>query len=650
MSPRALLLLAALPGLASLAPACGDKDEGPDPVAEADADTDADTDADADADTDADTDADLEPTAVQDIRQGNVAEGTEVLVEGLVVNGVSTYGLHVQDPAGGEYAGIYLYAGYSELPEGVAVGDEVSAQGTYSEYDDGYSEGTVSLLYTEDGFIELTTAGLGAPEPVTLAQEDAADQELAEPWENMLVQLDECVVSEVSGGYWTLESGARVHNRLYTFDGGLVAPGAEFESIAGVLWYSYDAFRVSPRDGEDFAGFVEPELTEATVYEVQGGALEEGTPVLVTGVRVTAVGSSLVYVQEPDGGEHSGVYVYLGDGGGTDSGAAVGDEVTVKAILYEPEDGTYLDASTVGLEITAAGAGELTPQLVTTADLADEATLQAWEGVLVQVAAVTVTDEEDDDGNFEVDDAVLVDDWLASFDGGTLETDATFESLTGVLVFRTESYWDDPSWRLAPRDEDDYAGFAEAPPSGADLMSPGDLVVTEINYNPSVSGTCDDGDCEWIEVYNASEVEVDLRRLQLAMVDSSGSVVDETSVDETTLVAPGAYAVIAASDGSSWAYSFTPDVAWDEDFSLSNTRAHAIVASNRDGTLDETGLYSVEAGEGVSWQLLPEALDSTSNDDAGNWCASGEDADEDGDYGTPGAANGECLVLDTGGG
>ena len=106
--------------------------------------------------------------------------------------------------------------------------------------------------------------------------------------------------------------------------------------------------------------------------------------------------------------------------------------------------------------------------------------------------------------------------------------------------------------------------------------------------------------------------------------------------------------VIAASDGSSWTYGFTPAVAWSGELTLSNTRAHAIVVSNRDEVLDETALYSVEAGAGVSWQLLPEALDSFSNDDESLWCASGEDADGDGDFGTPGAANGDCLVVDTG--
>ena len=112
-----------------LLPMLGCRSEEPAPVpstSEADADTDTDT----DSDTDSDTDADLVITSVFDIRQGEVDEYDEVNVEGLIVTGVSYSGMHCQDPAGGEYSGIYIYTGYDGQPEGVAVGDEISASGT----------------------------------------------------------------------------------------------------------------------------------------------------------------------------------------------------------------------------------------------------------------------------------------------------------------------------------------------------------------------------------------------------------------------------------------------------------------------------------------------------------------------------------------
>ena len=622
---------------------CGDKDDGGNTgTVEADADTDSDTDTDTDADTDSDTDIDLDPSTVQDIRTGVVEAGTLVLVEGLVVNGVSAYGLHAQDPAGGEYAGIYLYGGYTALPEGVAVGDEIRAVGTVLEYDDGYSEGTVTMLSTDGYEWEITAAGVGDPAATVLLHEQVVDQEVAEPWENMRVQVGGAVVAEVDGGYWTLDSGVSVYNRLHDYDGGLVAAGATFETIDGVLWYSYDSFRLAPRSNDDLAGYGAPDITDASIYEVQGGSIAEGTPTRVAGVRVTAVAEDGVYVQEVDGGPLSGLYVYLGTGDGAASGLAEGDEIEALGIVQEIEDGTWLDSSTGGFTLTAAGAGILVAELTTVEALAEEGAMAAYEGVLLLVEDLTATGDLDSYGRWEANDSLTVDDYFGAFEGGRIEEGATVESLTGIVVYLSGTY------RYEPRDDDDYDGFVEAPPTGADLMLPGDLVVTEIMYNPSVGDTCDDGDCEWIEVYNASEVEVDLRKLVIEMQDSSGSTVDATSVDTETLVAPGGYAVIAASDGSSWTYGFTPAVAWSGEFTLSNTRAHTIVVSNRDEVLDETALYSVEAGAGVSWQLLPEALDSFSNDDASLWCASGEDADGDGDFGTPGAANGDCLVVDTG--
>jgi hypothetical protein len=55
MNGTRIAVLAALPALALLLPACGDDDDG---AAATDADSDADSDADTDADTDSDTDAD----------------------------------------------------------------------------------------------------------------------------------------------------------------------------------------------------------------------------------------------------------------------------------------------------------------------------------------------------------------------------------------------------------------------------------------------------------------------------------------------------------------------------------------------------------------------------------------------------------------
>jgi len=616
-----------------LLPMLGCRSEEPAPVpstSEADADTDTDT----DSDTDSDTDADLVITSVFDIRQGEVDEYDEVNVEGLIVTGVSYSGMHCQDPAGGEYSGIYIYTGYDGQPEGVAVGDEISASGTYYEYQDDYSEDSVTLI---EGDADITTAGLGAPDPVDVDEADLVDQETSEPWENVLVSVGAVVVTEVDGAEMTTEGGLSIDDRLHDFAGGLLAPGATFEGVTGVLWYSYDEHRLEPRDDDDFAGYGAPDITTATIYDLQGGTVEDGTPVQVDGVRVTAVAPDGIFVQEVDGGQLSAVYVYLGEDEGEEAGVEEGDEVSVLALFNEPEDGTWLDARTGTITVTSAGAGALDAEVLTTSELAEEETIAAYEGVLVAVENVTVTDPDIGGDQWTIDDDVRIDDIFLDFEDGELEEDATFTKITGVIYYLSEAY------RIEPRDSDDFEGFERAPPTGADLLSEGEVIVSEVMFNPDVGGTCDDGECEWIELTNTTGDEIDVDKLVIETYDSSGNLLDETELTDEVLIAAYGQAVIAIGDGSSegWTYEWTPAGSY-EDFTLSNTRSVTLLLGNRDGTLDETALYDSSNDAGVSWQLDVAAHDATSNDDASLWCASTTAIGESGDYGTPGSANDGC--------
>jgi hypothetical protein len=125
-----------------------------------------------------------------------------------------------------------------------------------------------------------------------------------------------------------------------------------------------------------------------TIYEIQDGTIAEGTDVDVRGVIITGMRDQVgMFVQEPDGGEYSGVYVDTGD---IDlSGMAIGDEVDITGVTSEGFGSlaglTAIDAS--GGTVVATGNGGLEPAatVVDLSDLAAPATAEPWEGVLVMV-------------------------------------------------------------------------------------------------------------------------------------------------------------------------------------------------------------------------------------------------------------------------
>ncbi len=55
-------------------------------------------------------------TTFYDINQGNVPEGTQVRIEGIVVTAVAYNGFYAQELAGGPYSGAWVYTSSAEPP------------------------------------------------------------------------------------------------------------------------------------------------------------------------------------------------------------------------------------------------------------------------------------------------------------------------------------------------------------------------------------------------------------------------------------------------------------------------------------------------------------------------------------------------------
>jgi hypothetical protein len=172
----------------------------------------------------------------------------------------------------------------------------------------------------------------------------------------------------------------------------------------------------------------------------------------------------------------------------------------------------------------------------------------------------------------------------------------------------------------------------------------GDLVITELHPNPMAVA---DGEGEWFEVL--VQAEVDLNGLQLGKVP--GTVLTTLSSSECLSVSPGTYVLFAAGTDSATNGGLT-NVDFLADLALSNSGGSVFVGY-ADVVLD-TFTYT-SSGDGASTQLDPRHLTFDENDDEALWCRSAATYG-DGDRGTPGGANMQCMfplpegMCDAGGG
>jgi len=185
----------------------------------------------------------------------------------------------------------------------------------------------------------------------------------------------------------------------------------------------------------------------------------------------------------------------------------------------------------------------------------------------------------------------------------------------------------------------------------ATLLASGDVVLSEIMYNPDGQTLGDDESYEWIELCNVSASPVQL----VGMMLSDGN--NQLFLDECELAPMGR--VVVPADGSSFrsAYgSSVPTVSWDGSWTkLANSGDTVILYSSSGAVIDEVS-YSEEWGVAAGDTSRSDADGRGSSlekivlrggDDAGNWAPSVDfdcpvpdpDTGETKCWGTPGAVN-----------
>lgn len=386
--------------------------------------------------------------------------------------------------------------------------------------------------------------------------------------------------------------------------------------------------------------------TDDTIYEIQDGTIATGSNVDVQGVIVTGVGTSGFFAQEPGGGQYSGVYVFV-DAMPT---VAVGDEIDIVGFTEEFNDLTELNASMGAVVPTGMTGVALTPDLVPLADLG-AATGEPWEGVYVRIEGMPL-DVVGLPGFAEFDvgeggpDTVRIDNFLYSvFDFpmtyANFGVGASFTAIQGPVNFTFGEF------KVSPREAADLEGYVPGPPptgTSVDDLVPGDLVITEIMFDP----TCTNDNCEFIEVYNDSGVDVSLQGLRIQ--DSLLSAASQGTVAVDVVLPAGGYAVLASDDAGGWPYTVPATAHYGPNPGFNNTGDLAAIV-NATEILDQTAVYPTfdAADNGRTWKLDPTQIDAVANDVAGNWCFSTVVFDSPAgvdEYGSPGAANdAACAML-----
>jgi hypothetical protein len=291
----------------------------------------------------------------------------------------------------------------------------------------------------------------------------------AENFEGCLVQIEDAEVTApvVKHGQFTVDDTLLVDDQFFLPTPGPKPPmGTKFTKLVGLMTYTFEEFKLIPRTCADYQGWddcmavdpttdTSPDCTEDsgeyTIYQLQQDTVCLNTPgITVTGAVVTTgltFKKDGFYIQDPMGGEYSGIYVFL-DANPNMITANPGDIVTVTGSFDEFFGSSQLEATDVQVTGTAALPA---PAVVAVADIAtDGPKAEAYESVIVQVEDVTVVANDLGYGEWSVDSDLRVDDLFFAIPDWTIPDPGTkYDAIAGPLVFSFGTT------KIAPRTADD---------------------------------------------------------------------------------------------------------------------------------------------------------------------------------------------------
>ena len=219
--------------------------------------------------------------------QGQVAVSpydAMVVTTNGIVTATSTNGYWLQDGAGA-WNGIYVYDAINTP----AIGDDITIEGEVAEYYE---------LTQMKNLVTFTVNSQGNTVPTAEVITTAACNE--EMYEGVLVQVVDatCITADAGYGMWTINNGANASDSAQTDDVMFHFEPTlnEKYNVTGVMYYSFNAYKLLPRDTADVELITAPEaniLTFSFAEQANPAVIDPaaGTVVIkvVNGTALTAL-------------------------------------------------------------------------------------------------------------------------------------------------------------------------------------------------------------------------------------------------------------------------------------------------------------------------------------------------------------------------
>ena len=252
----------------------------------------------------------------------------------------------------------------------------------------------------------------------------------------------------------------------YTVDD-IELTGLSVSAHSFIIWLvDNNHTNLDPYVADTVAFTIEEESDDITlIYDIQSGSFTDGTPVTIRGIVTAGTGEtpdasgSSIYIQDGQG-QYSGINVYA-----PDNTVSRGDSIEVVGATIEYYGKTEIDNVT-DLTILATGILLPDPEILTL----DQSDWEPWEGVLIEIQSVTVSDDDAGYGEWDVSDGTntfRIDNSYSDHYTYTPAVNDLIGFITGPLNYSYDYY------KLIPRDDDDIV-LGGGPPS-----------VTDISINPS---------------------------------------------------------------------------------------------------------------------------------------------------------------------
>lgn len=324
---------------------------------------------------------------------------TSGVVTGIYTTPSNQHGYFIQD-APGAWNGVHVFQGTNaNLP---AIGNQVQVTGTVAEFNG------LTQITNVTTVVMSASAPQPAPVDITTLQLSTEEQ-----WEGVLVRVVEATCTEQNSGFgmWRINDGtgnAKAHNLMMNF-----TPVLNNDyTIVGVVNYSFDEYRICPRNLADINGGTIT-IDEVTISQIQSTTAPDGASPLAgqtvsTRGVVTALRAGEGFFIQDGAGAWNGIFVF-----NSMINPTVGDSIALTGNVVEFFGLTQLSSITAHQIISSANTLPAAAIISTQA-----ANSEQFESVLVRVENTICTNSNAGFGMFKLSNStadMLVDDDLFAY-------------------------------------------------------------------------------------------------------------------------------------------------------------------------------------------------------------------------------------------